>query len=277
MGSSACQAALASVHSDGAAYRELLLRLGEAPERIILELSRNTSAIFLEHHAKLVEAVLRLRWRERAELADATLEFVQQLVSAQPTFVQPCMDALVFSFLAPETSEGSAAPAPWLAPRVHATVQGLLHSCPLGITCLFASLKNHFPHRRRDALCHTAYLEAALEVARYAPPLLAQIVQLIVERFVEIDVEITLQQKQIEDGADDEMFEVDMAETREELERMRQNADKLDAMMVRRAQLLAAQFSPRNSGAQLSGGAILGAQFSPRNSPTDPLRRHHSR
>ena len=32
MGSSACQAALASVHSDGAAYRELLLRLGEAPE-----------------------------------------------------------------------------------------------------------------------------------------------------------------------------------------------------------------------------------------------------
>lgn len=276
MGSSACQAALASVHSDGAAYRELLLRLGEAPERIILELSRNTSAIFLEHHAKLVEAVLRLRWRERAELADATLEFVQQLVSAQPTFVQPCMDALVFSFLAPETSEGSAAPAPWLAPRVHATVQGLLHSCPLGITCLFASLKNHFPHRRRDALCHTAYLEAALEVARYAPPLLAQIVQLIVERFVEIDVEITLQQKQIEDGADDEMFEVDMAETREELERMRQNADKLDAMMVRRAQLLAAQFSPRNSGRTTlrrrnSRRAILAAQFS------DPLRRHHSR
>ena len=61
MGSSACQAALASVHSDGAAYRELLLRLGEAPEPIILELSRNTSAIVLEHHAKLVEAVLRLR------------------------------------------------------------------------------------------------------------------------------------------------------------------------------------------------------------------------
>jgi RNA polymerase I-specific transcription initiation factor RRN3 len=248
----------AKVQGDGVEYTALLRQLGAAETVHLVQtlqaLAQVASCVKIEAHAKLVEVALRQRWREDPELGDATLSFVQEVVSASPGFLRPCMDALVRAFLPEEErqrkmSRGSPAaaalsspaasapalPAPWLAPRLHLALQNMLRSCPLGTSQLFVCLKEHFPHRRRDIHCHREYLAQTLKAAVYAPEVLPRLMQMLVERLVELDVELTLQQRELEEGdaEDDEIFEVDVTVTNsEEAEKMRANANKLDAMLV---------------------------------------------
>ena len=263
MASTAAVAAIlsAKAQGDGAQYTALLRQLSAAEPaaavQILQVLAQCASCVQPDMHARLVEVVLRLRWREDQTLAEATLGFVQELTSATPGFLRPCVDALVRSFLPEEKREsprrsardhavamgsGAAAaasapalPPAWLAPRVHKALQGILRACPLATTQLFACLKEHFPHRRRDLLCHREYLTHTLHAACYANAVLPRLMQMLVERLVELDVELTLQQRELEEGEaeDDEIFEVDVTVTSSaEAEKMRENANKLDAMLL---------------------------------------------
>ena len=177
---------------------------------------------------------------------------MQEVTSAAPGFLCPCVHALVRSFLPEEESEERrssqghvktaaeaaaappiAMPEPWLLPRVHKALHGILVACPLGTRCaqlpgtrcphhsslsrrdvqerkllglsrgeggagdhrivgslalrrprasprsqLFACLKEHFPHRRRDLQCHCMYLKHTLHAASYANAVLPRLVQL---------------------------------------------------------------------------------------------------
>ena len=66
-----------------------------------------------DSHIELVDAILRLPWREDAQLASAVCEFVQDLVTAHPSFLRVVVGSLVESFLieegpeAPSDAEGS--------------------------------------------------------------------------------------------------------------------------------------------------------------------------
>lgn len=243
----------AKVQGDGTEYTALLRQLSAsepaAAAQTLLALAQVASCVKLESHANLVELALRQRWREDQVLGDATLSFVQEVVSASPGFLRPCLDALVCAFLPEETRERkssrspavssspsvSAMPAAWLAPRLHTALRGILKACPLGTSQLFQCIKEHFPHRRRDLNCHREYLTQTLEAASYATELLPRLMPMLVERLVELDVELTLQQRELEEGDpdDDEIFEVDYTVTNtEEAEAMRRNANKLDAMLV---------------------------------------------
>lgn len=101
---------------------------------------------------------------------------------------------------------------------------------------MFDTVKELFPHSRRDVHCHRFYLANTLKLIAYAPTLRTRTIHLIVERFVDLDVQIALQQRNLEEAVADDpdaIFEVDLCDaTAEEVVRMRQNADKLDEVGV---------------------------------------------
>ena len=165
----------------------------------------------------------------------------RELVSATPSFLRQCIAVLTQSFLPAESDEAdkqaSSKEADEVGPIVHEALEGILKSCPIATDYVFDALKVSFPHKRRDAVAHVAYVAHCIAVLRYSPALLKRVVGLIIARMVELDVEIALQQRQLEDAEaeeeDDPIFEVDLGDNiSEELAKMRKNADKLDGMMA---------------------------------------------
>lgn len=233
-----------------AAYLQLCneLQAASAAEAMSLlnSLTCCASCFRADAHTDLVERVLRLPWREDEALASAVCEFVQDLVTASTSFLRAVVDELVQSFL-PTEHPKSAAPTPEQAAatmeaalrsslHVHRALQGILHACPLAIGHLHHSLREHFPHRRRSLQAHSQFLTHTLNVLAYSPALRQQLVELLTERLVDLDVQITLQQRALEALEEEDeaaIFQVDLVETSAaEINNMRANAEKLDAMMV---------------------------------------------
>eukprot|EP00316_Scyphosphaera_apsteinii_P020057 CAMPEP_0119312272 /NCGR_PEP_ID=MMETSP1333-20130426/25715_1 /TAXON_ID=418940 /ORGANISM="Scyphosphaera apsteinii, Strain RCC1455" /LENGTH=620 /DNA_ID=CAMNT_0007316869 /DNA_START=19 /DNA_END=1878 /DNA_ORIENTATION=+ len=195
-----------------------------------------------DSHALLVSTVLALPWQDQEHesecLADVVLQFIQDVVSASPAFLCQSVAVLIKSFLQPKTvdQDTSQLSWTWTAPRVHRTLRGLLRTCPLATTPMFQALKENFPHKRRDADAHIVYFKQMLAVLQYVPALLPRIIQLVVIRLVDLDVDITVQQSQLEETAEEEdaaIFAVDLNNdvSERDLIKMRETANKLDVMM----------------------------------------------
>ena len=97
---------------------------------------------------------------------------------------------------------------------------------------LHEAIKEHFPHARRDVRTHRCFLANTLKLLTYAPVLRPRTLHLVVERLVDLDVQITLQQRSLEEAVEEEadaIFEVELGDaTAEEVAKMRKNAEKLD-------------------------------------------------
>ena len=80
-----------------------------------------------------------------------------------------------------------------LAARVVGMVVGVVGAVPTaGATLIGCYFAEYFPHRFRDERCLAVYARAVLEVARRLPRLSGDLVALLVDRCLEIDVEIKL-------------------------------------------------------------------------------------
>jgi RNA polymerase I-specific transcription initiation factor RRN3 len=202
-------------------------------------------------------------------MARAVLHFVQELVSAAPAFLRQCIAALVNSFLPAEGDEPEKDEAltgkDEVSALVHVALESILRACPVATDYVFGSLKATFPHKRREAVAHAVYVRHCIAVLRYSPALMKRVVGLLVARMVELDVEIALQQRHLEDAAEEEedydepIFEVDLGDNMsEEVAKMRKNADKLDGMMALMFEFIAERCKGLKSSARPAGIATPG-------------------
>jgi len=74
--------------------------------------------------------------------------------------------------------------------RVHATLQALLSLVPTASKPLFDSLRSRFPYCGCDIEFHAVYTANLLKTSVYAPVLRDRILSLLVDRMVDIDVQI---------------------------------------------------------------------------------------
>ena len=120
--------------------------------QLVQALAAIASAFHPESHGPVVEAVLALRWAESEALAIAVLSFALELVSAVPSFVKLCIDALVITFLPTvdqaKGTQGEASAA--VQERVHEALRGILRACPLSVGNLYAAIKEHMPQAHRS-------------------------------------------------------------------------------------------------------------------------------
>ena len=119
-------------------------------------------------------------------------------------------------------------------PRVHQCLRGILRVTPLAVSNLFHAVKEHLPHRRRDLYLHVGFYHELLSMLDYCYPLRARVLHLLVERLVDLDVQIARQEQALEEAAenDETIFEVESETSAEELKKMRQNAEKLDTLLA---------------------------------------------
>ena len=272
-------ALIAMLQLDQGRVMRVLEASSHSPEAV-RRLAACVSGFRYEVHGQLVSSILQLPWRQSEALAAAVLEFALELVSAVPAFNKPVIDALVTTWLPAVTrkpvprsglsasrqleaeAEAAAEAAARAAdeatqPLVHATMRGILRACPLGIPNLFAAIKEHLPHRRLELSTHVTFVRNTLTMLKYCHALVGRVVHLLVERLVDLDVQIGQQLRALEEqaDADDTIFEVESETTAEELAKMRQNAAKLDTLL---SLLMAELIKPACTGPRSGGPGAAG-------------------
>ncbi|GKY95069.1 hypothetical protein MPSEU_000471100 [Mayamaea pseudoterrestris] len=120
-------------------------------------------------------------------LADAHLHLLVALVSANSVYLLPTLTAL-WKMLALEYENMST----HRTQRLHATIASILRLCPKGRTELFAIITANAPYRTRPEAAITWYYQHSLFVLQYLPSIQGQVLEFIVDKCLELDVEIKI-------------------------------------------------------------------------------------
>eukprot|EP00903_Cladosiphon_okamuranus_P012898 g12042.t1 len=249
------QSALAmKAKGDGHHYQHLVAQLltRDDPEtlwRLYLGLSHCVTIISQqpEEYKELIDAVFRFDWRASDNIVQSFSGLLSHLVSANSTCMVPAMHMLVRNLvltLRDLDGEGNVDPAALTRQHhVHAALQASLTLVPSGRSKLFGVLKQNYPHRRLRAEILSDYAMHALRVVQYAPLIEESVLRLIIEKSLEIDVEIKIMDtgEAVVDDEDDEsdaLFTMDdvldgtadiKKQNTEEVDEM---AEKLDGVML---------------------------------------------
>jgi RNA polymerase I-specific transcription initiation factor RRN3 len=174
-------------------------------------------------HAQLLHWLFRLDpfVKEKHEklpdfysLADAHFHLLLALVSANSVFLDSGMSAL-WRLL---TTNAQEAPTERTS-RVHAALATMLRLVPKGNSELFPIVASNFPFRTRPRQELELYMRQCLIVLQYVPTLHSQMLEMLLDKCLEMDVEIKISvggQVSIDesnhsvDDAEEEMFELEI-------------------------------------------------------------------
>jgi len=79
--------------------------------------------------------------------------------------------------------------------RLHSTLEKILHLVPSGKSEIFHQLSRHFPYKLRSLQCQIAYAKQCVLVLEYVPTIHGTLLDLIVDKCLEMDVEIHIEEK----------------------------------------------------------------------------------
>ena len=169
----------------------------------------------LETAAKSPDAATKFAMFYDYSVADAFLHLVVALVSANTVFLSPALDA-VWRLVV--YGEGTDPPPPRLD-RIHATLATILRLVPKGNLEIFPIVESSFPFRGRPGKVLSYYTLEALRVLDYVPTMEGQLLGLILDKCLEMDVEIKIEEggvvgidEQANSQDDDELFQLDLDE-----------------------------------------------------------------
>lgn len=87
--------------------------------------------------------------------------------------------------------------------RIHSLLRSLLSLIPTLATQLAPLVLNHFPHKREDVKEHVVYIRNIFEMCEYADELRPGVLECVLGRGVEIDVEIQIELDELEEAEAD--------------------------------------------------------------------------
>ncbi|THH11903.1 hypothetical protein EW145_g323 [Phellinidium pouzarii] len=179
-------------------------------------------------HSTLVDAIVGMPWMAmEAAFVKTYISFIGMLVSARPEYLTLVLEQVAQNLtyhsarkaLDAGFAESSAAPLTRrvVYDRVHNLLARLLALIPTLPTPLFPLLAYNFPHKRQNQAEHVTYIRNLLQLSDYCPELWDRILGLIVDRTIQIDVEIQVELEELEvDGTSDdgeEIFHLDVFDT----------------------------------------------------------------
>ncbi|KAF9031787.1 RNA polymerase I-specific transcription initiation factor RRN3, partial [Hymenopellis radicata] len=177
-------------------------------------------------HSSLVEALVRMPWT----ILDSTIVksytvLIGMLLSARPEYLSLVLGMISqgFTFQSsiepPDAIEPSTSSVPitrgLVYDRLHYLLRHLLTLVPTLPSTLMPLLSRNFPHKRQNVAAQSTYIRNLLRVSGYCPELSDKILSTIVDRAVQIDVEIQVELEELEDEAaqTEEVFEIDPFDT----------------------------------------------------------------
>mmetsp|Transcript_5919 Transcript_5919/g.9623 ORF Transcript_5919/g.9623 Transcript_5919/m.9623 type:complete len:656 (-) Transcript_5919:147-2114(-) len=186
-------------------------------------------------YRELIQSLYTFDWNMEDRVVVAYINLLGQVVSSNPIFLIPSLQMLVKNFLPSQTlvDEFSAitdvvAKSLWTnkfqekQSRIHRTIQNIIHVVPTAQLELFPIAQEYFPHKRHHVLMQTEYIAQLLVLCTNFPSLQLKILDIIVAKCLEIDVEIVIEESGdvlirkdeesgglFDDADDDEMFALD--------------------------------------------------------------------
>ncbi|KAJ3189345.1 hypothetical protein HDU85_002974 [Gaertneriomyces sp. JEL0708] len=163
--------------------------------------SQNISSLTPVFHS-LVTAVLNMDWITwDDETVMVYKGFLDNLVSAHAVYVSSVGKMLV-GWLRTGGDPARTTPAQHFA-RVHLMLRSILSLIPTGPSFMLPIITENFPHKREPLNVHVYYLHNILRIINYAQVLRDQVLAVIVDRLVQIDIDIQYEL----DELDDEVWE----------------------------------------------------------------------
>ncbi|KAF9077097.1 RNA polymerase I-specific transcription initiation factor RRN3 [Rhodocollybia butyracea] len=175
-------------------------------------------------HSSLVEAIINLPWltMDNATVRSYTV-FIGMLLSARPEYLSLVLGKLSLGFtyqasfqaLSASPAETSSSPLTrrLVYDRLHYLLRHLLSLIPTLPSTLMPLVSRNFPHKRQNQTAQTTYIRNILRISEYCPELADQILGVIVDRAIQIDVEIQIEIDDIEEAGavqeQEDVFEID--------------------------------------------------------------------
>ncbi|KAJ6466697.1 RNA polymerase I-specific transcription initiation factor RRN3 [Mycena vitilis] len=176
-------------------------------------------------HATLVQAVVSIPWTTMdGATVKAYTVFIGMLLSARPEYLSLVLGKLTHGFtyqsglqaLDTNTPEGSSSPLTRrvIYDRLHYLLRHLLTLIPTLSSTLQPLLVRNFPHKRQNQASQSTYIRNLLRISTYCPELADKILSTIVDRAIQIDVEIQVELEELEEQHEEQdVFELDPFDT----------------------------------------------------------------
>ncbi|EIW61642.1 RNA polymerase I-specific transcription initiation factor RRN3 [Trametes versicolor FP-101664 SS1] len=179
-------------------------------------------------HSSLVEAIVTLPWTTMdTGFARTYTNFIGMLVSARPEYLSLVLGKIAqgltyqsgLQALNAGMPESSSKPLTRriVYDRIHFLLRHLLSLVPTLPSTLQPLLARNFPHKRQDQTAQVTYIRNLLRVTDYCPEIADRILATVIDRAIQIDVEIQVEleelEEQLESQEQNEMFELDPFDT----------------------------------------------------------------
>ncbi|KAI0751039.1 RNA polymerase I-specific transcription initiation factor RRN3 [Daedaleopsis nitida] len=193
----------------------------------ILALSHVVSR-FERVHSALVEAIVDMPWTTMdTTFVKSYTNFIGMLVSARPEYLSLVLGRIAqgltyqsgLQALDSGLPESSSKPLTrrLVYDRIHYLLRHLIALVPTCPSTLHPSLSRHFPHKRQNQTTQVTYIRNLLRVTEYCPEIADRILALVIDRAIQIDVEIQVELEELEDHLESEeqgeLFELDPFDT----------------------------------------------------------------
>ncbi|KAI9138892.1 RNA polymerase I-specific transcription initiation factor RRN3 [Paraphysoderma sedebokerense] len=161
--------------------------------------------------SKLVHKILYLDWQKKDEaVAEVFVHFMGNLVSAQSHYAVMSLSSLVVRL---RHASNSTVDSAIELNRILKALRNVLSLIPTGPTLLMPQLSKYFPHKSKSVDSHINYTRNCLHLIEVVPVLRDQILSMIVDRCLQIDVEIQIEVDELETEQIDQfqslMFQMD--------------------------------------------------------------------
>ncbi|KII95045.1 hypothetical protein PLICRDRAFT_98907 [Plicaturopsis crispa FD-325 SS-3] len=193
----------------------------------ILALSHVISRLERQH-AALVEAIVAMPWTTMdTAIVKSYTVFIGMLLSARPEYLSLVLGKIAQGFthqsglhaLNSGQPEGSSKPITRrdVYDRLHYLLRHILSLIPTLPNTLHPLLMRNFPHKRQNQLAQVTYIRNLLRVTDYCPELGDRILATIIDRAIQIDVEIQVELEELEEISDSQdqgaVFDLDPFDT----------------------------------------------------------------
>ena len=167
------------------------------------------------------------------QIADAHLHLLVALASANSIHVTHAVSAIWKM-----ATKGLADCPTERITRVHAALYTLVRICPKAKSEIFPAMASNFPFKLLPSNIHLWYFHQCLTVVKYVPQLQKDVLELFIDRCLEIDVEIKIEdggdvkldeskEEKEDDGAvdDSDIFGIDLDPTDDNRQQMKKNEE----------------------------------------------------
>ncbi|TIB03331.1 hypothetical protein E3P96_01916 [Wallemia ichthyophaga] len=166
-------------------------------------------------HLPLVEAIMSLAWTiSSPSFVSTYMAFVSMLISAHPQYTKLLLAKVIKGLTHQAGSkalenvehvpENERLTRRIVFDRLHGLLNKLLDLVPTLPSLLQPILIRHFPHKRENKVQQVTYMRNLLSIISYCPALTDEIFGLIIDRTIQIDVEIQVELDDLDEELEDE-------------------------------------------------------------------------